>query len=81
MKCSHVLHECVLATNILEPGETDLGDDGSQLAARSRDTMGRRTITSGEGFTGDNESRSVGTEVLEEVGEAVKENESALCGV
>lgn len=35
-----------------------------------------RTVTSGEGLSRDNKGRCVWAEVLEEVGKAVKENES-----
>lgn len=63
-------NECVGSTNIPKASEADLRDDRTELARGSRDTMGGRTITSGEGFTGHHKGGGVGAEVLEEVGQA-----------
>lgn len=63
------------AANILETRETDLRDDGAELARRGGETVACRTVTGGERFSGYDESGGVGAEVLEEVGEAVEEDE------
>lgn len=76
----HMLDECARASDIFETSETDLGDNSTKLATGGRDTMRGGTVTSREGFSGNNESCRVGTKVLEEVGEAVKEYESLRCG-
>lgn len=68
----------VLAANILKTGEPDLRDDGTELARGGGDTVARAAVAGGEDFAGDDESGGVGTEVLEEVGEAVQEDEGAL---
>lgn len=68
----------VLATDILKTGETDLGDDGTELARGGRDTVARAPVAGREDLSGDDESGGVGAEVLEEVGEAVEEDEGAL---
>jgi len=70
-----VLHELVCTTDILKLGETDLGNNGAELAAGSGDTVRGRAVASGEGFSGNDEGGCIGAEVLEEVGHAVKENE------
>lgn len=72
----HVLHKHVRTTDILKLGETNLGNNGAKLAAGSGDTVRGRAVTSGEGFSGNDEGGCIGAEVLEEVGEAVKDNES-----
>ena len=81
---SHVLNESIGTTDITEAGEPDLGNNGSKLAGSGRDTVGGRTITSGEHFSGNNESRRVGAKVLEEVRQTVEEDEglgsSSGCG-
>lgn len=68
-----MLDELARSTNILQLGKADLGHDGAKLSACGGDTMGSWTITSGESFTGYNECGSIGTEILEEIGETVKE--------
>jgi len=75
---SHVFHEFVRATNVDELSEADLGNDSSELTRGSRNTVASRTVASGERFPGNNESSGIGAEVLEEVGEAVQEDENAL---
>ena len=75
---AHVFHEVVASeftAVVLELTESNLGDDSAKLPARSRDTVGGRAIARWENFTGYNESCDVGSEVLEEVGEAVEEDE------
>ena len=64
---------------VLELTESNLGDDSAKLPARSRDTVGGRAIARRENLTGYNESCDVGPEVLEEVGEAVEEDEGLSC--
>ncbi len=76
-----MLDEFVLATNVLQAGEADLSDNGSELATGSRDTVRRTSVTRREHLTRDDERGRVGAEVLEEVGQAVKEYEgSGSCG-
>lgn len=78
MENLHVLDEVVSsgrAANILHTSKADLRDDSTELATRSRDTVASGTVTRGEDLTGDDEGRRVRTEVLEEVGETVEEDE------
>ena len=74
-----MLEELSGSANVLEFRETNLCHNSTELTARSRDTMGGRTITSREHFSRDDEGCSVGTEILEEVGKAVKYHESLCC--
>ena len=77
-----MLHEVVAAeftAVVLELTESNLGDDSAKLPARSRDTVGGRAIARRENLTGYNESCDVGPKVLEEVGEAVEEDERLSC--
>ena len=79
---AHVFHEVVASeftAVVLELTESNLGDDSAKLPARSRDTVGGRAIARRENLTGYNESCDVGPEVLEEVGEAVEEDERLSC--
>lgn len=68
----------ILATNVLQAGEADLGEDGAELARGGRDTVTRGPVARREDFSWNDEGRGVGAEVLEEVGEAVEEDECAL---
>ena len=68
--------ESVGTTNVTKLSETDLGNDGSKFSGGGRDTVRGRTVTSGECLTGNDEGGCVGTKVLEEVGQTVKEDES-----
>lgn len=70
----HVADELVRAVDILETSEANLGNDGAELAARSRDTVASTPVTRREGFSGDNEGGGVRAEILEEVGEAIEEH-------
>ena len=70
-----MVDKLVGATDVSELSETDLGDDSSKFTGSSGDTMCSGTITSGEGLTRNDEGGGVGAEVLEEVGEAVEEDE------
>lgn len=60
---------------VLELTESNLCDDSAKLSAGSRDTVGGRAIARGKNFARYHESCDVGTKVLEEIGEAVEENE------
>lgn len=75
---AHMFQERILPSDVDQPREADLGDHGSELAARSRHTVCCRTVASGENLSGDDERRRVRAEVLEEVGEAVEEDESGF---
>ena len=68
--------ESVCTANVAKLGETDLGDDSSKFSRSSGDSVCGRTVTSGEGLTRNNEGGGVGAEVLEEVCEAIEEDES-----
>jgi len=70
-----VLDESVGTTDVSKLSEADLGDDGSKFTGSSRDTMCGGTVTSGEDLSRDDEGGGVGAEVLEEIGEAVEEDE------
>lgn len=72
----HVVDKLVGSTDILELHKADLGDNSTKLTTGSRDTVSSRSITSREDFSWDDEGGGVGTKVLEEVGEAVKDDES-----
>jgi len=76
----NVLDEFPGSTDILKLTEPDLGDNSTELAAPGGDTVAGRTITSGEGFSRDDESGCVGTEVEEEVAQAVKEHKGLFVG-
>lgn len=39
-----VLHKLVRAADVLQASEADLSDDGAELAGRSGDTVGGRTV-------------------------------------
>jgi hypothetical protein len=43
----------------------DLGDDGTELAGSSRDSVGGGTVASREDLSGDDEGGGVGSEVLD----------------
>lgn len=72
---SHVLHESVSTTNVTKLGESDLGNNSTKLSGGGGDTMGSGTVASGEDLSRDDEGGRVGAEVLEEVRQAVKEDE------
>ncbi len=64
----------VCTADVSHAGKANLRDDGSELAARRRDTVCCGTVTGGEGLSRDNERGNVRSEVLEEVGQAVEED-------
>lgn len=70
--------EFVGAANIDHLGEADLRDDGAELPAGGRDTVGGGAVASGENFPRNNECGGIGTKVLEKVGQAVQEDEGVL---
>ena len=76
-----MLHELVRAANVDELAEADLRDNSAELAARCRDTVRGGAVARRERLTGDDERSRVGPEVLEEVGEAVEEDERLLATV
>lgn len=71
----HMLNKFVCAANVLHAGKANLRDDGSKLAACSRDTVCCGPVTGGENLSRNNERGNVRPEVLEEVGQAVEEDE------
>src|SRR5882757_3122843 len=75
----HVLDEFVGTANVSEAGESDLSDNSAELAGSSRDTVSGGTVTGREDFSRNDEGSGVGAKVLEEVGQAVEEDESLLC--
>jgi len=74
----NVLEESVLAANVDETREADLGNNGTELARGSRDTMAGRPVSGGEDLAGNDEGSGVGPEVLEEVGHTVEEDKGFL---
>ena len=75
-----MLDESVGTTNVLETSEADLSDNSSELSRRGRDTVCGGTVTGGEDLARDNEGGGVGAKVLEEVCQAVEEDESLGAG-
>jgi len=71
-----VFDEGVGTTNVTETSETDLGNDSPEFTRSGRDTVCGGTVTSGECLSRNDESGGVGAKVLEEVGQAVEEDES-----
>jgi len=67
--------EGVGTTAILQLRETNLGNDGAQLAGTGGDTVTGGTVTGREDLTGDDEGGRVGSEVLEELGGGKEEDE------
>lgn len=70
-----MLDEVGGTTDVLQTGESDLGNDGTELARGSADTVGGGAVSGREDLTRDDEGRGVGSEVLEEVGETVENDE------
>jgi len=73
----NVFNKDTLSTNVLQACETDLRDDRTQLSGRGRDTVRGGPVPRREHLSGDDEGGRVGAKVLEEVGEAVEEDEGA----
>jgi hypothetical protein len=76
-----MLDEFVLPAVVFQTGKTDLRYDGPELATRRRYTVCCGPVTGGEDLSRDNECRSVRAKVLEEVGQAVEEDEPLRVGV
>ena len=72
---AHMLEEFSFTANVFQTCKTDLRDDGTELAARRGYTVCRGPVTGREGLSRNNECGSVRSEILEEVGQAVKEDE------
>lgn len=73
-----MFQELARTANVDQTSESNLSDDGTELATSSRHTVRGRAVSGGEDLSRDDESRAIWTEVLEEVGEAVEEDEGAL---
>lgn len=73
-----MLDEVVRTTNILQAGKADLRNDGTKLSGGGRNTVARGAITSREDFSGNDEGRCIGPEILEEIRQAVQEDEGLL---
>ena len=73
-----MLHERVLAADVDHLAEADLRDDRAELAARGRDTVRGGAVARRERLAGYDEGGRVRPEVLEEVREAVEEDERLL---
>ena len=73
-----MLDKLVRAANVDELAEADLRDDGAELAARGGDTVRGGPVARRERLPRDDERRRVRPEVLEEVREAVEEDERLL---
>ena len=76
-----MLDKFVLPANVFHAGKTDLRNDGTELAARRGYTVCRGPVTGREGLSRDDECSSVRPEVLEEVGQAIEEDEPLRVGV
>ena len=76
-----MLDKFVLPADVFHAGKPDLRNDGTELAARRGYTVCRGPVTGREGLSGDDECSSVRPEVLEEVGQAVQEDEPLRVGV
>lgn len=66
--------EGVGTTAVLELGESDLGNDGTELSGTGSDTVTGGAVAGGEDLTGDDEGGRVGAEVLEELGGGKEED-------
>ena len=73
--------EGVSPADVFQAGKTDLRDDGTELATRRGYAVCCGPVTSREDLSRDDECRSVRPKVLEEVGQAVKEDEPLGVGV
>lgn len=63
----NVLDKLARSADILEASKADLRNDCAELSRGSSDTVGSRAVASRKGLAGNDEGRSVGTEILEEV--------------
>lgn len=76
-----MLNKFVCSTDVPHAGKADLRNNRSELAASSRDSMCRGTVTGGEGLSRNDERGSIRPEVLEKVGQAVEEHKIFGIGV
>jgi len=76
-----MLDELVWTADVFHAGKANLCDDGSKLAACRGDTVCCGPVAGGEDLSRNNERGSVRPEVLEEVGQAVEEDEILGIGV
>ena len=67
----------VRPTPIPQRSNQSLRNNRASLTSSSADTVPGRTVPSGEDFARDDESGTVGSEILEEVAEAIKRKQSA----
>ena len=70
-----MLDEFSFPADVFQTCEADLRDDGTELTAGGGYTVCRGPVTGREGLSRNNECGSVRPEILEEVGQAVKEDE------
>ena len=75
MRNAHVVEEPVRASNVLEPLESKLRNDGPKLPTRGRDPMCGRPVPGGERFAGYDKRCRIRPEVLEEVRKAIQDHE------
>jgi len=68
----------ISSANIHQAGEPNLRNDGPKLSASRRDTMCGGTISGREDLPRNDECGDIGPEILEEVGQAVKEYKCLL---
>jgi len=76
-----MLDKFVLPADVSHAGKPDLRNDGTELATRRGYTVCRGPVTGREDLSRDDECSSVRPEVLEEVGQAVEEDEPLRVGV
>lgn len=77
----HMLDKFVLPADVFHAGKTDLRDNGTELATRRGYAVCRGPVTRREDLSRDDECSGVRPEVLEEVGQAVQEDEPLGIGV
>lgn len=63
------------SSNVLELESHNLSDNGSKFTGGSTDTVSSGSVSSWEDFSWNDEGSGVWSEVLEEIGDAVKEDE------
>lgn len=78
MACVHVRNKLIRPADVDHLGEAHLCDDRAKLATCGRNSVRGGTVARREDFTRDDERRRVRPEILEEVGEAVEEDEEVL---
>lgn len=72
----NVVQPSVGTASVSQGADQSLRNDSADFTGSGAHTMGGGTIPGGEDFTRHDESRSIGTEILEEVAEAIKSEES-----